>query len=92
MIETGTLYLHIVGPTYGCFGGGLALYFASQGAGRMFWPMMVALLRVVVAGGGGWLVVTTLGGSVPLFVMLALAMIVFGAGNAAAVASGVWFK
>src|SRR5471032_1947037 len=92
MIETGSLYLHIVGPTYGFFGGGLALYFASQGAGRMFWPMMVALLRVVVAGGGGWLAVTMLGGSVPLFVMLALAMVVFGVANAAAVASGVWFK
>jgi len=92
MIETGTLYLHIVGPAYGFFGGGLALYFASQGAGRMFWPMMVAILRVVVAGGGGWLVVTMLGGSVPLFVMLALALVVFGVANAAAVASGVWFK
>jgi hypothetical protein len=33
-----------------------------------------------------------LGGSVPLFVMLALAMVVFGLANAAAVASGVWFK
>ena len=27
----------IVGPVYGFFGGGLALYFASQGAGRVGW-------------------------------------------------------
>jgi len=31
MIEVGTSYLRIVGPFYGFFGGGLALYFASQG-------------------------------------------------------------
>ena len=57
MIETGSLYLHIVGPAYGFFGGGLALYFASQGAGRVGWAMMVAVLRVVVAAGGGWFAV-----------------------------------
>ena len=37
MIEVGTSYLQIVGPFYGFFGGGLALYFASQGAGRVGW-------------------------------------------------------
>jgi len=57
MLETGTLYLRIVGPAYGFFGGGLALYFASQGAGRMGWPMAAAVLRVVIAAGGGWLAV-----------------------------------
>ena len=31
----GATYLLIVGPTYGFFGLGLALYFASQGAGRL---------------------------------------------------------
>ncbi len=33
MLETGTAYLRIVGPAYGFFGLGLALYFASQGRG-----------------------------------------------------------
>ena len=32
----GSHYLRIVGPFYGFFGAGLALYFASQGAGRAF--------------------------------------------------------
>ena len=32
VIETGSAYLRIVGPTYGFLGLGLALYFASQGA------------------------------------------------------------
>ncbi len=92
MIETGTLYLHVVAPFYGFFGGGLALYFASQGAGRMFWAMMVAILRVLIAAAGGWLAVTMLGGSLSLFVALATAMIAFGVANAAAVAAGAWFK
>jgi len=91
MLATGTQYLHIVGPVYGFFGGGLALYFASQGAGRMFWAMMVAVLRVAIAAGGGWLAVTWLGGSAPLFVALAVAIVVFGVANAAAVAGGAWF-
>ena len=67
MLETGTLYLRIVGPAYGFFGGGLALYFASQGAGRMGWPMAAAVLRVVIAAGGGWLAVAWFGGSTALF-------------------------
>ena len=35
VIEVGTMYLRFVGPSYGFFGLGLALYFASQGAGRV---------------------------------------------------------
>jgi len=91
MIAVGTGYLRIVGPFYGFFGGGLALYFASQGAGRVGWAMMVAVLRVVIAIGGGWFAVTALGGSNGLFVALAAALVVYGVANAWAVAGGVWF-
>ena len=91
MIEVGTSYLQIVGPFYGFFGGGLALYFASQGAGRVGWAMMVAVLRVIIAAGGGWIAVTKLGGSNGLFVALAGAMLVYGLANVAAVAGGAWF-
>jgi Na+-driven multidrug efflux pump len=91
MIEVGTSYLQTVGPFYGFFGGGLALYFASQGAGRVGWSMMIAVLRVIIAAGGGWIAVTKFGGSHGLFVVLAVAMVVYGFANVAAVASGVWF-
>src|SRR5258708_12899245 len=33
MLAVGSQYLRVVGPFYGFFGGGLPLYFASQGAG-----------------------------------------------------------
>ena len=35
VIEIGSLYMRIVAPFYPLFGAGLALYFASQGAGQM---------------------------------------------------------
>jgi putative MATE family efflux protein len=92
MIEVGSRYLQIVGPFYGFFGGGLALYFASQGAGRLGWPMTVAVARVVIAAGGGWIAVRLTGASDALFVALAVALVVYGLGNVVTVAAGVWFK
>ena len=43
MIDAGSRYLHAVGPVYGLFGLGMALYFASQGAGRLLWPLLAIL-------------------------------------------------
>ena len=51
MLETGVAYLRIVGPTYGFFGLGLSLYFASQGAGRLKWPLPCASSSVSAAAG-----------------------------------------
>ena len=52
--DFGASYLHIVGGFYGMFGLGLALFFASQGAGRMFWPVAGSLARLLVLAVGGW--------------------------------------
>ena len=91
MNEVGVHYLHVVGPFYGFFGMGLALYFASQGAGRLGWPLFAALLRVTIAAGGGWFAVQA-AGLTGLFLALGLALAVFGLVTAIAIASGVWFK
>ena len=91
MLTTGTRYLQVVGPFYGAFGAGLALYFASQGAGRMGWPLASGILRVVVAVGGGWFAVEVWGGLDGVFLALGLGLLVMGIGNAVAVASGAWF-
>src|SRR6184192_1255076 len=53
MLDAGSRYLHTVGPLYGLFGLGMALYFASQGAGRLLWPLLANLTRLLVVAGFG---------------------------------------
>ena len=50
MLAAGAAYLRAVGPAYGFFGLGLSLYFASQGAGRLFWPLLPGFLRMAYRG------------------------------------------
>jgi len=92
MLATGTAYLRGVGPAYGFFGLGLSLYFASQGAGRLFWPLLAGLIRMLIAVGGGWLALRATGSLGWMFVALSLALVVYGTILAAAVASGAWFR
>lgn len=54
---TGSAYLRVVGPFYVCVGIAVALYFASQGARRVGWPVLAGTARLIVAAGGGWLAV-----------------------------------
>lgn len=92
MIETGSTYLRIVGPTYGFFGLGLSLYFASQGAGKMMFPLLAGVLRLLISIGGGWLALRLTGSLTWLFAALAIALVVYGTIIATAVASGTWFS
>jgi len=92
MIETGSAYLRIVGPVYGFFGLGLSLYFASQGAGRLFWPLLCGFLRVVISIVGGWVALQLTGSLNWLFAALALGLVVFGMTLVAAIRSGAWFR
>jgi MATE family, multidrug efflux pump len=90
MLAAGARYLQIVGPVYGLFGLGMALYFASQGAGRLAFPLLAGFARVVIAAGGGWLALRWSGDIRAVFVALAIALVAFGAINASAVALGSW--
>jgi Na+-driven multidrug efflux pump len=92
MLATGAAYLREVGPAYGFFGLGLCLYFASQGAGRLLWPLLAGLLRMVVAVGGGWTALQMTGSIVGMFAALSLALVVYGTTLSIAIAAGVWFK
>jgi putative MATE family efflux protein len=91
MIDAGTLYLRSVGPFYGFFGMGLVLYFASQGAGRLKWPLVANIARLAVAALGGWLVLQAGGGLLQVFIAQAVALVVYGLINAGALAAGAWF-
>jgi Na+-driven multidrug efflux pump len=91
VIEAGAAYLRVVGPFYGFYGLGLALYFASQGAGRLFWPLMAGFFRMGIAVGGGCLAVRLTGSLTWLFAALALGLLVQGMSVLAAVMAGAWF-
>src|SRR5579864_6844132 len=91
MLDAGSRYLHAVGPLYGFFGIGIALYFASQGAGRLLWPFLANFTRLMIAAGGGWLVLRWGGDLTGAFLAIGLALVAFGVINAAAVAGGAWF-
>ncbi|HKA79991.1 MAG TPA: MATE family efflux transporter [Xanthobacteraceae bacterium] len=92
VIETGSTYLRIVGPFYGFFGLGLALYFASQGAGRLFWPLSAGFLRMFVAIVGGYIALRLTGSLHWLFAALAFGLFLHGTTLLAAIASGGWFR
>src|SRR3984893_18197628 len=91
MLDAGSRYLHTVGPLYGFFGLGMALYFASQGAGRLLWPLLANGARLVIAAGGGWLALRWTGDLSVVFAALGAALTAFGLLNAADVSGGAWF-
>ncbi len=92
MLDAGTRYLRAVGPFYGLFGLGMALYFASQGVGRLRGPFIANFTRLVIAGGGGCLALRSSGDMSHVFYALGAALAAFGLINAAAVACGAWFS
>ncbi len=92
MLATGSAYLAAVGPFYGFFGLGLALYFASQGAGKLAWPLLAGFLRMLIAVGGGYLVLRVTGSAAWLFGAVAAGMLLYGIMVTAAVGSGSWFR
>jgi Na+-driven multidrug efflux pump len=92
MMAAGVTYLHFAGPAYGFFGLGLSLYFASQGAGRLLWPLFAGFLRMAIAVGGGWAAWFATRDLRIVFAVLALALVVYGSVLVSAVKSGVWFR
>jgi putative MATE family efflux protein len=89
--EFGGLYLNIVGASYGLFGLGLALNFASQGAGRMAWPLAASIFRLALLAGGGWASVHLL--QLPpsaLFLIVASSMALYALTLSAAIRLGGW--
>jgi Na+-driven multidrug efflux pump len=88
VISYGVAYLVRVAPFYAFIGLGMALYFASQGAGNVVMPFTVGLARLatVLIGGGYW--VTVAHGSLNgLFLIIGASQFLFGSMNALAMAT-----
>jgi putative MATE family efflux protein len=90
VLAAGSTYLHVVAPFYAFFGAGMALYFSSQGAGRMVLPVLAGTVRLVVVVAGGALVVAASWPLAALFAFIAAGIVLFGTLIAAAVRAGRW--
>ena len=75
VLESGSSYLRTVAPFYPFLAAGIALYFASQGAGRVLRPVLAGTVRLVLVIAGGIAAVSLQG----VFIVIAAAMIAFGA-------------
>lgn len=79
-LASGRHYLGIVGPVYGFFGVAMALYFASQGTGEMYWPVGANLTRITIAAGGSLLALDHFGWGVSgLYACVATGIVAFSA-------------
>lgn len=91
VVAIATQALRYVGPAFGGFGLGMALYFASMGAGRMRYPVAAAFSRIGLAVGFGWVLAYPLGmGLEGHFLGVALGITAYGLVTAAGVRPGVW--
>ncbi len=79
------LYLRLAGPAFAFVGMGMALYFASQGSGKVLGPVLAATVRLAVIAVGGWFLAASAAPVWTLFALVALSMLAYGLTTAAAV-------
>ena len=71
----------------------MALYFASQGAGAVQWPIIATLKRFGICVGGAWLVMRQPEPSLAgVYACIALGMLTYGAVTGLALWRGAWRK
>jgi putative MATE family efflux protein len=91
--EAAKLYIQILGPCFAFQGFGLSLYFASQGAGTVTWPIIATILRVLIAVAGALFLAFSLNyGLQGVYIAAAAGMIVFGVVIGIALKLGAWRK
>jgi putative MATE family efflux protein len=89
VVVAGSAYLRAVGPAYGGIGLGLALYFASQGAGRAVGPLFAGLTRLTLATIGGIVVISFWGGGTrAIYAVMAASLVGYGLAMAVVVIRG----
>jgi Na+-driven multidrug efflux pump len=72
IVRVGALYLQIVGPIYGFYGLGMALYFATQGFGSVIWTVTANAVRLLTSTGCALVAVCWLDlGAIGLFIGIA---------------------
>ena len=88
-----TKYIQIVGPFYAFQGLGISLYFASQGANAVKWPIIATIIRFVLAASAGSIAVYGYAaGLESVFYSIAFAMLCFGTITVTSLKLGTWRK
>jgi len=86
-------YIEIVGFCFTFQGLGLSLYFASQGANAMKWPIIATISRFFVASFGGWIAINWFSSGIAgVFYAAASAMTLYGLMLALSLRMGAWRK
>ncbi|MGF6776798.1 putative MATE family efflux protein [Paraburkholderia sp. GAS334] len=75
-MAVGAQYLHLVAPFYALIGVIFELYFAGQGARRIFWPMTASVVRFVFALAAMVLVLQGYASLHTAFVLVAVSIVV----------------
>jgi putative MATE family efflux protein len=86
VLDAGAAYLRTVAPFYPLLATGIALYFASQGAGQVLRMFLAGTARLAIVLAGG-IAVASLGG---LFAVIAVGMAAFGLATIWATARSDW--
>ena len=86
IVRVGALYLQIVGPIYGFYGLGMALYFATQGFGSVIWTVTANAIRLLTSTGCALVAVYWLDlGAIGLFIGIAGGFCAYAALTSAAI-------
>jgi putative MATE family efflux protein len=85
-------YFAWAGPAFGFFGLGVCLYFSSQGAAKVWGPVLAGTGRLLIVGVGGLWLASIGAPAWTLFALVGSAMVVFGLSTAASVWLTRWGK
>jgi Na+-driven multidrug efflux pump len=85
-------YFAWAGPAFGFFGLGICLYFCSQGAAKVWGPVLAGTGRLLMVGIGGMWLAWVHAPAWTLFALVGAAMVVFGLSTAASVWLTRWGK
>jgi putative MATE family efflux protein len=92
VLTSAAAYFSWTAPAYALYGIGLCLFFASQGSGKMLWPVLAGSVRLLVIAGGGWWLATAQAPAWTVFALAGVALATYGIATVLAVYLVPWGK
>jgi putative MATE family efflux protein len=92
VLASASSYFTWAAPTYALYGIGLCLFFASQGAGKMLWPVLAGSIRLLVVVVGGWWLAVSQAPAWCVFALAGAALAAYGIATVLAVYLVPWGK